>query len=358
VIDEVLSYSATADMLALADDAAFEFPVSPAIWRAVQPDNDFTLWIDDSPVITGILDSRRKSAEGIFVAGRDLGGRIVDERAPLKSFGGGASIVSLFGELVGDWFPSVTLVNARNRAVIGGRGRRRNTALAEPVFTRGDRDLRKEVDAGERIGEVVTHLAEQAGLLVWSTGDGREFFVGLVNQEQAASWRFIAAPAGSARHRQSNVRDMVIDDDLSEYFSEITVTGASKGEKTRRLAIVTDGDGEHGVGNLFARPKRHLISDHDVKSPAEALERANRERAELGAGVRTVEIIAGGHGQVTTSGNVPEIFHFDSVARCEDDEIGEQLDAYITRCVYEGARDDDQTTLSAVPVGTLLRVNG
>ncbi len=359
-IDEILAYSVRSDMQNVADDFSFEIPVSKALWDAVQPDNLIEIFIDNSQVMFGYIDSRSKSADSITVTGRDKGGRLVDERAPLVDFGGRTKLEDLFIQMAGVWFDKVTLVNTQNRAIIGGRGRKRNTIRGgEPVFTPADQGYRKSVNPGERRADVMIDIAEQAGILFWSTADGRELFVGLPNQTQEPTWWFFSAPPGAPRHLESNVLEMTTTEDISEYFSEITVVGTSaQGRPTQRKATVFDQDKAGGIGGRFIRPKRHLIADQDLKNPDEAAERALRERAELGAAVETVEISVAGHGQFVERNQIAAIFHFDTVARVEDDEIGKQGDYYVTGLLYEGNRDTDSTSLTMVPIGTELRVNG
>ena len=363
--DEVLSYSIRNDMMSVADDFALELPVSRQLWDLMKPDSVVECWIDDSQVLYGFIDSRKRTANGISISGRDKGGRLTDEAAPLQKFGGGITLKEVFENVVADWFDEVTLVNTDNRKLIGGRHRKRNTTRTEPIYTRGSRELRKKVNPGERIADVLTELSEQAGVLFWSTADGRQLFVGLPNQVQDHKWEFIQAPPGASRGQESSVRDMVITEDLSDYFSEIVVCGAGKGDRSnygrnvlKRRSAVTDGDGPSGTGNLFFRPKRHLITDPDVKSPADAFERAVREQAELGSHVQTVEVTVGGHGQLTGTGKLPEIFHFDSHALVRDDEIGLRDDYFVTAVTFEGDRDDDSSVVTCVPVGTELKVNG
>lgn len=355
--DEVLRYTIRNDMLSVADEFAIELPVRRELWALASPDSRIDIWIDDSQVLSGFVDSRDKDSGTIAVNGRDRGGRLVDEYAPLIKYGG-TRLQDLYFELVSPWFENVTLVNTENRALIGGRGRRANAARSEPIYTVGSRELRKQVNPADRIADVMLEIAEQGSFVFWSTADGRDLFVGLPNQEQEATFWFFNSPAGEPAHLESNVRDMRWTDDIAEYYSEIIVVGAGNASTTHRRAFAADGPEPGGLGNLFAHRKRHLIVDQDIRTQLEALERAEREKAELGSHVRKLEIVIAGHGQIVGQATTPTIYHFDSVARAEDTEIDEADDFYITAVLFEGDRDDDQTTITLVPQGTALRVHG
>jgi prophage tail gpP-like protein len=385
---DIVSYQITNDMLALADSWSIELPVKRQLWDLVETDNEVQVHIDNSLVLSGFVGRRAKNRGRIEVSGRDRGGRLVDESAPLVRFAG-KKIEDLALAVAGEWFEEVRLDNATNRRLIGGRGARRRanvdpeavalaiatfggspvippspprrsgrTASGEPAILVG-KEIRHKVAPGETRAEVLMSFLEQAGLMAWSTADGKTLVVGKPNQRQPARWHFFQAAPGSTRRGETNVIEMEYIEDVEELFAEITACGAGKGDSvnygknvTRRRATA------RLAGRLFARAKRLLISDPDVRSPAEALERAEREMRELAAGSKLLEIEVSGHGQFDPRVGWPEIFRFDTVAHVEDEEIGLVGDFFVTRCEFSGSKRESRTMLSLVPVGTELRCSG
>lgn len=350
--EDIKSYQITSDMLTLADAWSFELPMKKSLWKLTALDSEVAVYIDDAQVLSGRVDEREKSEGSITVSGRDRGGRVVDESAPFTTFDG-REIQGLAEEILSPWFTDIRLSNAENRRLVGGRGARRHRG-AEPAILVGDA-IRHKVMPGETIAEVLLSFLEQADLMAWSTGDGRAFIIGKPNQKQAPAWYFFNAEPGSERAGEANCK-LVYRESVAERYSEITVCGAGKGDSrnygprvTKRKATVTAEEG------IFAARKRLIITDQDVRSPAEAKARALREQALLEATGRTVEIEAPGHGQADPRIGWPAIFRFDTVARIEDEEIDEAGDWFITRAEFSGSKDTSSTSLLAVPVGTELR---
>ena len=353
---DIKSYQITNDMLAIADSWSIEVPVKPLLWDLAKPDNEVQVHIDDSLVLSGFVDSRIKSEGRIRISGRDRGGRLVDESAPLVEFGG-LDIEGLALEIAGEWFSEVRIHNAVNRRLIAGRGAKAKRGR-EPAVLVGE-NLRHKVRPGETRAAVLTSILEQAGLMAWSTADGKALIVGRPNQNQAPDWYFFNAKPGSTRAAEANVLELTYGEDLAESFSEITACGSGKGDSvnygravTRRRATVK---AEAGV---FVRPKRLLVSDPDVRSPAEARRRAEREMRERAAGAVFLELTVPGHGQRDPRIGWPAIYGFDTVARVEDEEIGLAGDFYVTSVTFTGSAETSRTDLELVPVGTDLRVNG
>ena len=343
------------DMLELADPFSLELPFTRKLWDACPTDTQVSIHIDDSRVLTGFIDERVKTGSKsrgstIRLEGRDKGGRLVDESAPLVTFAG-LGIEDLAREIVAPWFNTVSLSNARNRALVKGRGRRSAAIAREPAIQSG-KDVRRKVDPGETRAQVLLYFLELAGLLAWSTADGREFIVGEPNYSQAPQWRF------QVGDEASNVEEHDYRESVAERYSSVTVCGSSRGNGQNYAGNIFKQATIHDNGGDFQRPKVLIVSDHDVNSVEKAQDRAIREKELRDARGRALSLTVPGFGQVLggVDGERPAIYAFDTVARWEDVEADIRGDFLITRVHFQTDKNGGQwTQLDLVPVGTELR---
>lgn len=355
---DVLEFEVTNDMLEFADSFSMRLPFDVEVWDMVSLDAPVELYIDGSRVLTGFVDRRErqvgKFANEIRITGRDKGGRLVDDRAPLVSFKG-LGILQLAEAMVDGIFPTVSLANTLNRQLIRGRAATKAPTAGEPIFD-VFREAPKKVEPGETRAEVLRHALEEADLLAWSSADGKEFIVGKPNHAQAAQWRF--AVAGPGGRSATNVLEAMYVEDNTDRYSEITACGSSKGSSfnygpnvTRRRATV------EGAGN-FTIPKRLLIPDDDIRSAAQAKERAEREQRLRDSGGTLLELSVPGWSQAMRGVGIPAIYAFDTIATWEDEEA-EISGAYlVTRVVFRETKDEGQVAfLSMVPKGTELSIS-
>lgn len=353
--EDIQGYQISTDMLSLADRFTLETRITTELWDLCARDTAVEVYIDDSKVLSGRVDSRRKSQNGITITGRDRGGRLVDTAAPLLKFKG-TRIADFADKLAGELFNEIRLENSKNRRLVAGR-RAKATAATEPV--QAGKNVRHEVTPGETRGRALTSILEQAGILVWSSADGESLILGQPNQAQGAAFHFFQPKAGSAREKEANC-SIEYTEDCGEQYSRITVCGDGRGTRNAYSRKVTQirASVDHPDPDLFDLKKELLVVDHDVRNEAECLERARREMAERNAGAIEVVITAEGHGQIQSDSGATAIYHFDSVALVEDEQIGLRDYFFITAADYMGSPEDDFTILRGVPVGTELRTNG
>lgn len=359
-IDTYTEFDVTSDMLELADQFMFRCPLTRERWELLAPDAEVMLLIDDSRVLTGFIDDRDRSlgrsGSTIEIVGRDRGGRLVDESAPLVTFQG-KTLEDLVLAVVEDWFPTVTFSNARNRDLIRGRGRRKAQVGGEPVLNGRGRDLRKKVEPGESRAQVLEYVLEESRLLGWSTADAKEFVVGLPNYSQAPQWQFFVGREGSARWSEINVLDYRRHQTVAERYQKVIACGSSKGSTSDYGSKVTRRRGQAIDDSVFRRPKTLIVSDDDIRSAAQAQTRADREMAFRNGQGDALEVDVVGYGQALggAAGAQPAIFAFDTMAHVEDEELGERGDWLVTRVRYHTTKQDGQvSTLSLVPRGTEL----
>lgn len=134
-------YDINVDMLQPADSFSIPVRFTREAWDLLRPDQAVAVYVDDTRILSGFIDSRRKtsSRDGgtvIQIEGRDKTGRLVDESASLFSYGG-LKIKELAEELCGDLFERVTLVNAPNRFLTRGPGEKARSG-PEPSEALGD----------------------------------------------------------------------------------------------------------------------------------------------------------------------------------------------------------------------------
>lgn len=364
--EDILQYSVANDMLQIADPFSFRLPISKFNWDLVELDSEVIFNIDGSQVLSGFVDSRFVEGDSIKVSGRDRGGRLADESAPLVKFRG-KGLKELAEALVGDLFEEVVLDNTKNRRLIAGRGRRKTVATAHGVIggqtfkidgILEGKEIRHKVNPGETKAQVLLDFLEQAELLAWSTADGKTLYIGQPDQSQGASFDFFQCSPQSPNAQRCNVIARSYGEDFAEMYSEITAVGAGKGSRVNYGRNVTRRRGVATSTFTFERPKKLIIQDSDLRSAQDALDRAKREMEERNTGGITLELEVPGHGQVITPGAPPSIYHFDAPASFTDEEIGLQGQFFITKVDFKGDANSSSTSISLVPQGTPLQANG
>lgn len=368
--DQVEELQVDNDMLELADTWSLRVPATPAIWDMSAPDQVVRVFIDDSQVLEGFIDERElavgRDGAVVSISGRDKGGRLIDESAPLLTFGG-QTLESVAAAIIKPWFTSLSVTNARNRALVRGRGRRLAGVSGEPLIKdkfnhRGEAtNLLRKVQPGQSIAEVLSFFLKKAQVLGWSSADGREFIVGLPNYTQAPQFFFFVGQPGSARWQETNVESVTYRESVAERYSLIQAVGTNRGDRTdygpnvtKRTAQVTSAGTVKS--SALTHRKRLMVVDDDLKTPAQALARAQREMALRDARGAELTLVVAGFGQALggDTSTPPALYAFDTIARVELEEVGLRGDWLITRTQFRYSREGYQTTLSLVPKGAEL----
>lgn len=330
-----------------------------AVWNLCRRDAAIKILIDDTVVISGFLDDRKRRArEGtIQIEGRDRGGRIVQESAPAVAYEN-LTMVAAAAQLVDPWFTKITLSDARNRNLRRGRKGRRIPGGEEPL-TVNVRVVRSgTVHPGQTKGAILEDIVSEAGYAWWSSADGTEVFIGQPNDTQAP--QFLLAVPRPGSNLECTVLELEHHESNGDRFARIICTGAGGSTERDYGPAVSDRRGTHndgpnadGTGRDFQFPKLMIMPERDYASNQDATRVAEREarRRDFRRTVITADME--GHGQFLSGQRT--IFAPNTVARVIDEEFDPPLDAnyLIYSCVFRANRNDGETTqLEAVPVGT------
>lgn len=363
--EDVIEYSVTNDMLELADPWSVQVPMSRLAWQHAAPDNPIIVEINGAPVLTGLIDDSERvytrSGSLIQLSGRDRGGRMVDESAPLVPLGG-LGILELGRQMAGKWFNEITLQNATNRRLRGG-GARLATVAREPAIDSGEAAKRR-ITPGETRGQVLGYYLEKAGLLAWSSADGRQFIIGRPNYQQEPQYQIVAPKPNSRRPIGGECIELRHRESAAERYARITVMGAAAGDdvndgpNTRRRYTVMQGPNPDGTGGSFVVPKELIVLDEDMRTARATRERAEREMALRESTALEATAVVAGHSQPMADGTAAN-WTPDRMVRLIDEEIdarGNPKSWLVTRAVFAGSRGSGRTTtLTLVPQGTDLR---
>jgi prophage tail gpP-like protein len=279
------------------------------------------------------------------------------ESAPSVSFAG-LSIQDLARLLAHPWFAKVTHSNTRNRAIVRGKGKKARVA-SEPlkIATR----VGTQIEPGQTRFEALERLNEQAGSLMWSSGDGRELFIGKPSYDQEIQFRFYRPAQGSRNADKSTVQGMRVARSTGDRFSRVIVVGSGRGTHVNFGPSVAARQGEaknnpltvDGEGKDFIAPKR-LVIVRSVKSIAEAKELAEGEMARRDAAGNAITVRCAGHGQ-RVGGSYVTVFAIDTLAAVHDEVTGTVGVFTIVSCSYTSAREGaEETTMEIVRRGTEL----
>ncbi len=408
-------YTIQSDILQPADAFDMTLKFSREAWDICRTDAQVVVFIDEVRILTGFIGVREKTSgpggTELNISGRDQTGRLVDESAPLFRYGG-LGIKELAKKIVGigtsaSLFTKVTLVNTRNRNLLRKTTARQAKVVQEPLkpgtdiyrtpsgaritffgdpITRiatGDvsltrvivrkpiitpgifrgQSIKKKVTPGQSRWAVLEEFLKEARLLAWSTGDGRELFIGLPNYEQQPQYGFYEASIDSASRSRTNC-SIRVKEDVEELYSVYTAVGSSRGSSssygsnvTKLRASIYDNplNETDGTGARFLHRKALLITDDGIKTKRDAVERVEREQQEREINFSEITVTAPGHSQLY-SGETSAIFAVDTLAKVWDEDTRTKGEFYVTRVTYSRSIDKTESELTLVPKGTLLQL--
>jgi prophage tail gpP-like protein len=359
------SGSVESSIITPADKFVLRMPYSQTADRTFRRDAHITILADGVVLIDGFVDKRKKlSSRGMGakfeVSGRDRVGRLVDESAPAVSYDG-MTVLEAVRRLASPWFSpdQVVIDNARNRRVRRGKGRR-VAAPAEPVVTFNVRVPRRgQVHPGETRWHLIHEILSRAGMVGWSSSDGRELFIGVANQEQAPQYLFVQG--GPDSRLQTTVREMTWEEDDGDRYSLYLCAGVGGQGDTNFGPNVTDQRGRafdnpfdkiDGTGRDFIHPKRMFLPERAYDSFADATRVAELEMKRRDMKRHTMSVEMDTFGQDLGSGE-PTLFTTDTIGHVIDEEAGIDDLYYLISCTYSFVRQGGETTLiHMVPQGT------
>lgn len=349
-------------MINPADSFVLRIPFDLRAWNTLRRDSRITIKVDGITILDGFIDKRlHKGRAGIIeITGRDRVGRLVDESAPAINFTG-LTIVEGVRRLAAGWFDVVTLSDARNRNLRRGKGRRVASG-SEPVITINVRVPRRgAVHPGETRWHLIHEICSRAGLICYSSSDGKELFIGKPNYSQSPQYLFrLASPDSPNR---TTVREMDTVEDDGERYSMYLCAGVGGQGDTNYGTNVTDKRGRafdnvfnrfDGTGRDFIFPKRMFLPERAFESYADAQRVAENERARRDYKRHLVSVECDRFGQDLGTGELT-LFAPDTMARCINEPLETDANFLIVDCSYSFDRDQaDRTMMHVIPSGTEL----
>lgn len=360
-IDGWEEYEIQSSMITPADAFSMRRPFDAAAWNQIKRDSRVRVAIDGTVVLDGFIDRRKKrSRENTMeISGRDRSGRLVQDSAPSVSYQG-IEMTAAIKRLADPWFTVVTLSDARNRRVRLGKGNKVPTG-SEPIVIKRTSPGSAKVQPGQSRWQVIEEIVSQAGLICWSSADGRELVVGRPNYQQAPQFELRLAKPSSGN--ATTVKELDWEEDDGDRYSVIAVVGTG-GDTERdfgvnvsaRRAVVYDNGtrGTDGTGRDFIHPKRLLMPERNFDGNKDAEEIAGREKARRDFRRSIVTATVPLHGQFVGLA-APTLFAPNTIARVIDEEFDPPVDgAYLSyACTYRANRSEGETTmLELVPSGT------
>lgn len=354
------NYTISSSMIEPSDAFSMATPWRQDMWNILRRDARVKILIDTTIVLDGFIDRRRKSTrdDSIEISGRDRAGRLVQESAPSIGYEG-LKMLEAVRRLADPWFTKVTISDARNRSLRRGKGRR-VPAGDEPLVVNLPVPKRGRVHPGMTRWAIIEDIITQAGLIAWSSADGKEIFVGKPNYQQSPQFlvHHVRPPYEASR---STCLSLDLVEDNGDRFSLIAVVGTGAGDSANYGANVTsrsgralDDDSEDGTGRDFLYPKRMMMPEAQFDSNGDGRRVAEREQARRDFRRTSSTASMEGHGQFIGTAT-PTIYAPNTIARVIDEDFQPVYDEnfLIHTCSYEGDRDGgEKTTLEMVPSGT------
>lgn len=356
-----ISYELVVGLQGPAATFRFQLGFTREAWDLTAPDSLVQIFIDGTPIINGFIDAAPmpEDAEVIDVSGRCRIGRLVDDCPGAVSFEG-LGIGQLAHKLVTPFFSEVIMSNARNRALVRGKGKKARSS-AEPLEIATSKKVGTSIEPGQTRWATLEKLLEQAGYLAISSGDGHELVILRPNYEQEIQFHFFRPLPDGPRAAEKTVLAMGIGRDQAEAYARVVVVGSGQGTAVSYGGPVSSRTGEarnnpdraDGTGLDFRVPKT-LIIQQAARSLDEADEIAEREMARRDARKGPITVKCAGHGQAI-AGAFTTLFAPDLLALVEDEYTGRKGVYLITSCIYRGGRAEaEETVMTLVPRGTEL----
>lgn len=359
-VGDFISGNIESSMITPADSFVLRAPLTELAYRTFRRGARISIKADGTTLLDGFIGKRHAqgAADVLEISGRDRVGRLCDESAPAIDYSG-MTILEAVRRLAHPWFDDVTIDDGRNRRIRRGKGRRVASG-SEPVITFNVRVPRRgNVHPGEKRWQLIHEIASRAGLIVYSSSDGKELFIGKPNQQQAAQYLFAFSQPGSTL--QTTVRDMSIVEDDEDRYSMYLVAGVGGQGDTNYGKNVTDNRGvafdnpfnrDDGTGRDFIHPKRMFLPERAFDSYADAQNVALLEKNRRDYHRHLLMIEAATFGQDLGTSE-PTLFAPDTVARVVFEKLRIDDRYLVVSCSYSFARDNaDTTVIHAVPVGT------
>lgn len=355
-----ISGNIESSMITPADSFVLRTVATREAWLTFRRDARITIRADGTTLLDGFIERRElDSRTGVFeVSGHDRVGRLVAESAPAIQYTG-MTILEAVRRLASPWFDVVTLSDARNRRIRRGKGRRAASGN-EPVVTINVRVPRRgQVHPGESRWHIIHEIVSRAGLIAYSSSDGKELFIGKPNRNQDAQYLFAFCNPGSST--ESTVRDLRFIEDDGDRFSLYLVAGVGGQTDTNYGSSVIDNRGtafdnpfnrKDGTGRDFIHPKRMFLPERAFDSYADAEQVAINEKNRRDYHRHVASIEMAGFGQYLGT-SAATLFAPDTVARVFHEELEIDESYLVVSASYSFARDNaDTTTMHAVPVAT------
>lgn len=348
-------------MITPADKFVLRMPLTELAWRTLRRGARITIIADRSTtLLDGFIDRRHAqgAADVLEIEGRDRVGRLVDESAPAIDYTG-MTILEAVKRLASPWFTRITVDDGRNRRLRRGKGRRVASGT-EPVVTFNVKVPRRgNVHPGESRWQLIHEICSRAGLVCYSSSDGKELFVGKANKTQSAQYLFALTEPGSSM--QNTVSDLEIIEDDGDRFSMYLVAGTGGQGDTNYGKNVSDNRGRafdnpfntiDGTGRDFIHPKRLFLPERAFDSYADAQNVAELEKNRRDYHRHMATATMEGLGE-NIGGPEPTLFAPDTVGRVVVEKLRIDDSYLITSCSYSFARDNGDTTVChMVPAGT------
>lgn len=355
-----ISGNIQSSMIQAADHFVLRVPATSEAWLKFRRGARIAIRADGTTMLDGFIDRREVDArDGVIeISGRDRVGRLVDESAPAVNYTG-MTILEAVKRLASPWFDVVTLSDARNRRIRRGKGRRAASGN-EPVVTINVRVPRRgQVHPGEARWHIIHEIASRAGLIVYSSSDGKELFIGKPNRNQDAQYLFADCEPGSSM--KTTVRNLRFVEDDGDRFSMYLVAGVGGQGDTNYGTNVIDNRGIaldnpfnriDGTGRDFIHPKRMFLPEQAFDSYGDAAQVAKIEKDRRDYHRHVAHIEMAGFGQYLGTA-AATLFAPDTVARVVYERLGIDEPYIVVSASYSFVRDQgDTTTMEAVPVST------
>ena len=317
------SYEIESDMLVPADAFSLRAPNdSGQLAGKISKFDKCEVYVDGTLQMTGFVDevATATTPEGsdVTVTGRDAFAFLVDCSATPESIRG-LNLKAIAERLTAGWVTTWQADNDENRRkLLGakravGRAEVRGRLAGYVGFSRDEQDLlgqaidraranlaaisaqafpRVKIDPGDRPLDVITRLANRAGMMVWMAADGTGI-IARPEYDQDPLYTLRLYAKGHPDARRNNVMTSTVKDCGRDQYSTITMLGTA-GNTTGNFAAATKHKASATDSEVtIVRPL--ILSDGDVEDFSQAKKKAQREVDKRNFEALSIEMKVKGH---------------------------------------------------------------
>jgi prophage tail gpP-like protein len=249
VLEDWISYDITSDMMSGADTFTIDaVPHADNLFGYRVPGHVIRVYYDDALIFTGIVEATPTSANEsgltLQLTGRDYGGLLVDDAAPLLDLRDKTlfEIVEKLIEPHSGYITQIDVDYSLGRYRVSGKSGKAKRPSPGYASIKTDKMFQNTIRAGEKIGAILDMLCDHIGCRWWLGSDGTLYVARPQYQQEAIAKLFVKIDDhGNITDSNCSINRS---SDIGDRHATYAVVGQGRGGATQSGVDVADKFGE------------------------------------------------------------------------------------------------------------------